>query len=89
MFRVMISKGYFMARRGTGRKSSFSRSIASSVIRSFHLRACEKTMISLHLTEWLEWKCRSVAKSVGFLYSLVENLRPAPMWIFMSKKNIS
>ena len=89
MFRVMISKGYFMARRGTGRKSSFSCSIASSVIRSFHLRACEKTMISLHLTEWLEWKCRSVAKSVGFLYSLVENLRPAPMWIFMSKKNIS
>ena len=51
MFRVMISKGYFMARRDTGRKSSFSCSIASSVIRRFHLRVCEKTMISLHLTE--------------------------------------
>ena len=46
-------------------------------------------MLSLHLSEWLEWKCRSAAKSVGFLYRVVESLGSAPMWIFMSRKNIS
>ena len=46
-------------------------------------------MLSLHLSEWLEWKCRSVAQSVGFLYGIVDNLRSASMWIFMSRKDIS
>ena len=44
-------------------------------------------MFSLHLSEWLEWKCRSAAQSVGFLYRVVESLRSAPIWIFMSRKD--
>ena len=43
----------------------------SSAMRRLYLRACKKTMLSLHLSEWLEWKCRSVAQSVGFLYRLL------------------
>ena len=31
-------------------------------------------MLSLHLKEWLEWKGKSVAQSVGFLYRVVESL---------------
>ena len=46
-------------------------------------------MLSLHLSEWLEWKCRSAAQSVGFLYRVVESLRSAPIWIFVSRKDIS
>ena len=86
---MMISKGYFLARRDTVRESSSFCSIASSAMRRLYLRACEKTMLSLHLSEWLEWKCRSAAQFVGFLYMVVESLRSAPMWIFMSRKDIS
>ena len=39
-------------------------------------------MLSLHLSEWLEWKCRSAAQSVGFLYRVVESLRSAPRLLF-------
>ena len=46
-------------------------------------------MLLLHLSEWLEWKCKSVAQSVGILYRVVESLQPAPMCVFMSKKGIS
>ena len=41
-------------------------------------------MLSLHLSGWLEWKCRSAAQSVGFLYRVVESLWSAPIWIFIS-----
>ena len=61
----------------------------SSAMRRLYLRACKKTMLSLHLSEWLEWKCRSAAQSVGFLYRVVESLRSAPIWIFISRKDIS
>ena len=87
--RVLSSKGYFLARRDTVRESSSFCSIASSAMRRLYLRACEKTMLSLHLSEWLEWKCRRAEQSVSFLYTVVESLRPAPMWIFMSRKDIS
>ena len=58
-------------------------------MRRLYLRACEKTILSLHLSEWLEWKCRSMAQSVGFQYRVVESLRSTPMWIFMYRKDIS
>ena len=67
----MISKGYFLVRRDTARESSSFLSTVSSAMRRLYLRACEKTMLSLHLREWLEWKCKSVAQSVGFLYRVV------------------
>ena len=38
-----------------------------SMVSSDFLRAWEKTMLYLPLSEWLEWKCRSAAQSVGFL----------------------
>ena len=79
MLPVMISKGYFLARRDTVRESSSFCSMASSAMRRLYLKACEKTMLSLHLSEWLEWKCRSAAQSVGFLYRVLESLRSAPM----------
>ena len=60
----------------------------SSAMRRLYLRACKKTMLSFHLSEWLEWKCRSAAQSVGFLYRVFESLRSAPIWIFMSRKDI-
>ena len=48
------SKGYYLARRDTvGEPSSFS-SRVSSVMRRLYVRACEKTMLSLHLGEWLK-----------------------------------
>ena len=31
-------------------------------------------MLSLHLSEWLEWKCKSEAQLVGFLSKAVESL---------------
>ena len=46
-------------------------------------------MLSWHLSEWLEWKCRSATQSVGFLYRVVESLCSALTWIFMSRKDIS
>ena len=89
MLWVITSNGYFLARRDIVRESSSFCSTLSSAMRRLYLRACEKTMLSLHLSEWLEWKCRSVAQSVGFLYGIVDNLRSASMWIFMSRKDIS
>ena len=89
MLQVMISKGYVLARRGTlGEWSSFC-SMVSSAMRRLYLRACEKVMLSLHLSEWLEWKCKRAKQSVDFLYRFVESLWSAPMWIFMSRKDIS
>ena len=89
MLRVMTSKGYFLSRGDiVGESSSFC-SMLPSAMRRLYLRACEKTMLFLHLSECLEWKCRSAAQSVGFLYRVVESLRSAPIWIFMSRKDIS
>ena len=31
-------------------------------------------MLPFHLSEWLEWKHKSVTQSVGFLYRVVESL---------------
>ena len=89
MLREITSNGYFLARRDIVRESSSFCSTLSSAMRRLYLRACEKTMLSLHLSEWLEWKCRSAAQSVGFLYMVVESLQSAPIWIFMSRKDIS
>ena len=89
ILQVMISQGYFLARRDTVREPSSFYSVVPSAMRRLYLRACEKTMLSLHLSEWLEWKCRSAAQSVAFLYRVVESLRSAPIWIFMSRKDIS
>ena len=63
--------------------------MVSSAIRILYLAACKKTMLSLHLSKWLEWNCRSATHSVSFLYRVVESLQSAPMWIFMSRKDIS
>ena len=84
MLRVMISKEYFLAKRDTSRESSSFCSMVPSPVRRLYLRACEKTMLSLCLSEWLEWKCKSVALSVGFLSRVIESLLSAPMWIFIS-----
>ena len=78
-----------MARRDTARELSSFCSMMSSAMRRLYLRTCEKTMLSLHLSKWLEWECRSAAQLVGFLYRVVEGLQSAPMWIFMSRKGIS
>ena len=67
MLWVITSNGYFLARRDIVRESSSFYSTLSSEMRRLYLRACGKTMLSLHLSEWLEWKCRSAAQSVGFL----------------------
>ena len=72
------------------RESSFFCSMVSSAMRRLYLKSCDKIMLSsLHLSEWLEWKCKSAANAVGFLYRVAESLWPAPMWIFMPKKDIS
>ena len=84
-----IFKGYFLARRDTVRELSSFCSMVSSAMRSLYQRVCKKTMLSLHLNEWLEWKCSSAAQSVSFLYRVVESLESAPMRIFMSRKDIS
>ena len=89
MLQVITSNRYFLARRDIVRESSSFCSMLSSARRRLYLRACEKTMLSLHLSEWLEWKCRNAAQSVGFLYMVVESLQSAPIWIFMSRKDIS
>ena len=74
MLQVMTSKGYFLARRDIVRETSSFCSMLSSAMRRLYLRACEKTMLSLHLSEWLEWKCRSAAQLVSFLNRVVESL---------------
>ena len=53
MFREITSNGYFLARRDIVRESSSFCSTLSSAMRRLYLRACEKTMLSLHLSEWL------------------------------------
>ena len=40
------------------RESSSFFSRVSSAMRRLYLRTYEKTMLSLHLSEWLEWKCK-------------------------------
>ena len=89
IMRVMTSKGYFQARRDIARESSSFCSMLSSAMMRLCLRSCEKTILSFYLSEWLEWKFRSVAQSVGFLCRVVESLRCAPIWIFISRKEIS
>ena len=89
MLRVITSNGHFLAWRDIVRESSSFCSTLSSAMRRLYLRACEKTMFSLHLSEWLEWKCRRAAQSVGFLYRVVESLWSAPIWIFIYRKDIS
>ena len=86
---MITSNEYFLARRDIVRESSSFCSALSSAMRKLYLRICEKTMLSLHLNERLEWKCRSAAQSVGFLYRVVESLQSAPIWIFISRKDIS
>ena len=61
----------------------------SSAMRRLYLRACKKTILSLHLSEWLEWKCKSAAQPASFLYRVVESLQSAPIWMFISRKDIS
>ena len=51
---MMISKGYFLAPRDTVRESYFFCSMVSSAMSRLNLRACKKTMLSMHLSEWLE-----------------------------------
>ena len=89
MLWVITSNGYFLARRDIVTESSSFCSMLSYAMRRLYLRACEKTMLPLHLSEWLEWKCRSAAQSVGFEYRVVESLWSAPIWIFMSRKEMS
>ena len=87
MLRVMISKGHFLARRDPARESSSFYSMVSSAMKRLYLRACEKTMLSLHLHEWLEWKYTGAAQSVCFLHRVAESLQSVPM--FISRKDIS
>ena len=54
MLWAMTSSGYFLAKRDIARKSSSFCSKLSSAIRRLYLRACEKEMFSLRLSEWLE-----------------------------------
>ena len=86
---MMISKEYFLAMRDTVRESNSFCSMMSSALRRLYLRGCKKTIVFLHLSEWLKWKCRSVAQSMGFLYRVAESLQFAPIGIFMSRKDIS
>ena len=72
---MMASREYFLARRDVVRDSSSFCSMLSSAVKRLYLRACKKTMLPLHLSEWLEWKCRRAAQSVGFLYRVVESLK--------------
>ena len=51
---MMISNGYFLAREDIVRESSSFCSKLSSATRRLYLRACEKNLLSLHLSEWLQ-----------------------------------
>ena len=51
---MMISNGYFLARRDIVMESSSICSKLLSAMRRSYLRACEKMMLSLPLSEWLE-----------------------------------
>ena len=63
MLRVMISKGYCLAMSDTVKEWSSFCGRLSFAMRRLYLRVFEKTIFSLHLSEWLEWKCRIVAQS--------------------------
>ena len=54
MLWAMTSSGYFLTRSDIARESSSSCSKLSSAIRRLYLRACEKTILSLQLSECLE-----------------------------------
>ena len=54
MLGVMISNGYFLAREDIVRESSSFCSKLSSATWRLYLRACEKNLLSLHLSEWLQ-----------------------------------
>ena len=79
----------FLTRKDVVREPSSFCSMLSSAMRRLYLKAFEKTMLSLHLSGWLEWKCKSVTQSVGFLYRVVESLWCMSIWIFVSRKDIS
>ena len=51
MLQVMTSRVYFLAKRDNVRESSSFYSMLSSAMRRLYLKACEKTMLSLHLSE--------------------------------------
>ena len=85
---MMICKEYFLARRDIVWESSSFCSIMSSAIRRMYLQDCKKTILSLYLSEWLEWSCRGESHSVNFLYRIVESFQSAAMYIFMSGKDI-
>ena len=72
---MMICKEYFLARRDIVWESSSFCSIMSSAMRRMYLQDCKKTILSLYLSEWLEWSCRGESQS-------------AAMYIFMSRKDI-
>ena len=84
-----MSNRSFLAKTDIMRESSSFCSKLPSTMRRLYLGVCEKTMLSLHFSEWLEWKCRSAAQSVSFLYSVVDSLWSAPIRIFMSRKDTS
>ena len=48
---MMISNVCFLAKGDTVRESSTFCSVVSFAMRRLYLRACEKTMLSLHLSE--------------------------------------
>ena len=48
---MIMSSAYFLAMRDIARESSSLCSNLSSTTRRLYLRACEKTMFSLHLSE--------------------------------------
>ena len=54
MLWAMTSSGYFLARRIIVMESSSFCSKLSSAIRRLYLRACDKTILSLQLSEWLD-----------------------------------
>ena len=58
-------KVYCMSRRDTVRESNAFCSRVSSAMRRLYLRAFKKTMLSLYLSGWLEWKCKNAAQSLG------------------------
>ena len=58
---MITSKRYFPERRDIVMESGSFCSMLLSTMRRLYLRTYEKTMPSLHLSEWLEWKFKSVA----------------------------
>ena len=88
MLLVTMYNGYFLASRDITRQSSSFCNKWSSTMRRLHLGACENTRLSLNLSEWLEWKCRSAAQSVGLLDNVMKIFQLALIWIVVSRKDI-